>query len=81
MEVDMKQVLKDIDSIEAVEIRSHNVINATGCVLKPALNSKKLRRTQLDNLLEESLASNQPFWLRFSRYNDAIIDAMHKQQS
>ena len=77
----MKQVLRDIDSIESVEIRSHNVINATGRVSQPSLHSKKLRRTQLDNLLEESLASNQPFWLRFSRYNDAIIDAMRKQQS
>ncbi|MDE6978051.1 MAG: hypothetical protein K2O85_00580 [Helicobacter sp.] len=77
----MKQVLKDIDSIESMEIRSHNVINATGCVSQPALQSKKLCKTQLDNLLEESLASNQPFWLRFSRYNDAIIDAMRKQQS
>ncbi len=75
----MKQVLKDIDSIESVEIQSHNVINATGRVSQPALHSR-LHRTQLDNLLEESLASNQPFWLRFSRYNDAIIDAMPKQQ-
>lgn len=76
----MKQVLKDIDSIESVEIQSHNVINVTGHVSQPDLHSR-LHRTQLDNLLEESLASNQPFWLRFSRYNDAIIDAMHKQQS
>lgn len=76
----MKQVLKDIDSIESVEIQSHNVINVTGRVSQHDLHSR-LHRTQLDNLLEESLASNQPFWLRFSRYNDAIIDAMHKQQS
>lgn len=75
----MKQVLKDIDSIESVEIQSHNVINATGRVSQSDLHSR-LHRTQLDSLLEESLASNQPFWLRFSRYNDAIIDAMPKQQ-
>lgn len=74
----MKQVLKDIDSIESMEIQSHNAINATGRVSKSDVHSR-LHQTQLDSLLEESLASNQPFWLRFSRYNDAIIDAMPKQ--
>ncbi|RAX57481.1 hypothetical protein CCZ01_05725 [Helicobacter monodelphidis] len=28
----------------------------------------------LDSILSESLASNQPFWLRFSRFNEAILE-------
>lgn len=73
----MKQLFQELDLIESIEIQNHNVINATSRVSQQELHTK-LHKTQLDTLLEESLASKQPFWLRFSRYNDAIIDAMNK---
>lgn len=73
----MQQVIEDIEAVEFTERQSHNAINTTFRVT-PLETS--LGRINLDELLEESLASRQPFWMRFSRYSDAIISAYQEHE-